>query len=207
MKEDTSAARPRAATDVRMVRTRSALRRALLSLLERKQFGQITIRDITVEAEVGYATFFRHHTSKTELLKNVAEEQTAKLLDMAKPLLVAADTRGSCLALCQYVFDHRSLWTALLTGGAAGMIHEEFVRQTILKGPVDMPPNSEMPVELGAVYGVAATVAILAWWLRRPNEMSVQQIAAVIDRLVVSPIVSQRDVRSSDAIQSTLLFF
>ncbi len=176
-------------TDVRMVRTRSALRRALLSLLERKQFDQIRIRDIATEAQIGYATFFRHHPSKAELLKDVAEEQIARLLDLAKPLLVATDTKGSCMALCEYVNDHRALWTALLTGGAAGAVREEFLRQTMIKGPVDMPPTTCVPVELGAVFGVASTVEILAWWLRRPNQMSVAEIAKVIDRLVVSPII------------------
>ncbi|HEX4378136.1 MAG TPA: TetR/AcrR family transcriptional regulator [Steroidobacteraceae bacterium] len=173
-----------------MVRTRSALRRALLSLLERKQFDQIRIRDIATEAQIGYATFFRHHPSKAELLKDVAEEQISKLLDLAKPLLVASDTQGSCLALCEYVDDHRALWTALLTGGAAGAVREEFLRQTMIKGPVDMPPVTRVPVELGAVFGVASTVEILAWWLRRPNQLSVHEIAEVIDHLVVSPIVN-----------------
>ena len=182
-------ATPPAITDVRMVRTRSALRRALLSLLERKQFDQITIRDIATEACIGYATYFRHHPSKAELLKDVAEEHISRLLALAKPLLVASDTRGSCLALCEYVSEHRALWTALLTGGAAGAMREEFIRQSMLTGPVDMPPTSSVPVELGAVYGVSATVEILSWWLRRPNEMDVHQIADVIDRLVVSPIV------------------
>ena len=177
-------------TDVRMVRTRSALRRALLSLLERKQFDQIRIRDIATEAQIGYATFFRHHPSKAELLKDVAEEQISKLLDLAKPLLVASDTQGSCLALCEYVDDHRALWTALLTGGAAGAVREEFLRQTMIKGPVDMPPVTRVPVELGAVFGVASTVEILAWWLRRPNQLTVAEIAEVIDHLVVSPIVN-----------------
>jgi AcrR family transcriptional regulator len=190
MSEVTASAAAPEITDARMVRTRSSLRRALLSLLERQQFDQIRIRDIANEAGIGYATFFRHHPSKAELLKDVAEEQIATLLELAKPLLVTSDNRGSCLALCEYVADHRALWTALLTGGAAGAMREEFIRQTIEKGPVDMPPVTRVPVELGAVYGVAAVVEILAWWLRRPNEMNVQQIAEVIDRLVVTPIIS-----------------
>ena len=186
---ETTSAAATPVTDVRMVRTRSSLRRALLSLLERKQFDQIRIRDIATEAGVGYATFFRHHTSKAELLRDVAEEQIAKLLDLAKPLLIASDTRGSCVALVQYVADHRALWTALLTGGAAGAMREEFIRQTVLKGPVDMPTTAWVPVELGAVYGVSATVEILAWWLRSPNDFTVNQLAEIIDRLVVTPIV------------------
>jgi AcrR family transcriptional regulator len=175
------------ATDARMVRTRAALRHALLRLLELKHFDQITVRNIAAEAKIGYATFFRHHASKSELLEDVAEEQIGNLMALALPLLVAADTRGSCLALCRYVDEHRAIWSALLTGGAAGAMREEFLRQAMQLGSVQVQRSSWLPVELGAIYGVGATVEILAWWLRQPGDFTVERIAEIIDRLVVSP--------------------
>jgi AcrR family transcriptional regulator len=178
-----------------MVRTRAALRRALLVLLERKQFDQITVRDITAEAGIGYATFFRHHSSRSELLKDVAEEQIRRLIALALPLLVAADTRGSCLALCKYVSEHRAIWSALLTGGAAGAMREEFIRQAMQQGAAQVQSSSWLPVELGAIYGVSATVEILAWWLRKPNDFTVEGIAEIVDRLVVTPAIGRRKVR------------
>ena len=177
-----------------MVRTRSALRHALLRLLELKHFDQITVRDIAAEARIGYATFFRHHESKSELLGDVAEEQSGNLMALALPLLVAADTRGSCLALCRYVDEHRAIWSALLTGGAAGAMREEFLRQAMQLGSVQVQRSNWLPVELGAIYGVGATVEILAWWLRQPRDFSVERIAEIIDRLVVTPAVGRNKV-------------
>jgi AcrR family transcriptional regulator len=46
------------------MRTRDALQRALLRLLEVKPLDQITIRDICAVSKVGYTTFFRHHPTK-----------------------------------------------------------------------------------------------------------------------------------------------
>jgi AcrR family transcriptional regulator len=178
-----------------MVRTRAALRRALLRLLELKHFDQITVRDIAAEAKIGYATFFRHHESKSELLEDVAEEQIGNLMALALPLLVAADTRGSCLALCRYVDEHRAIWAALLTGGAAGAMREEFLRQAMHLGSVQVQRSSWLPAELGAIYGVGATVEILAWWLRQPREFSVERIAEIMDRLVVTPAVGSDEAR------------
>lgn len=185
----------RAATDARMVRTRAALRRALLALLERKHLDQITVRDIAAEAGIGYATFFRHHESKAELLAEVAKEQIAALMSLAVPLLIAADTRGSCLALCKYVSEHRAIWSALLTGGAAGAMREEFIRQAVQLGSGQVQKSSWLPVELGAIYGVSATVEILAWWLRQPEDFGVERIAEIVDRLVVTPSVGRGKAR------------
>ena len=174
-------------TDMRMLRTRKALRRALLALLERKQLEQISIRDIVAEAGVGYATFFRHHPSKEDLLSEIAAEQVGRLMALTMPLLDPTDTRVSCVAVCDYVNKHRALWSALLTGGAAGALRAEFIRLAV-KGASSQRSSDWLPVELGAVYGVAACIEILAWWLRRPaGEYSAEQVAEFLDRLVVAP--------------------
>lgn len=182
-------ARPSPLTDARMLRTREALRRALLGLLERKQLDQITIRDIANEADIGYATFFRHHASKEELLNEIAAEQIAQLMALTMPLLDAANTRVACLALCKYVGEHRATWSALLTGGASGTLRAEFIRLAS-EGSSRVRTNGWLPVELGAVYGVAATIEILTWWLRRPDDaISAEGIAEILDRLVVAPAI------------------
>jgi AcrR family transcriptional regulator len=177
-----------AVTDARMRRTRKALHSAMLVLLERKQFDQVTIREIAAEAGIGYATFFRHHSSKAALLEEVAAEQIGKLMALTLPLLDAADTRVACLALCKYVGEHRALWSALLTG-AGGVMREEFIRLAAQDSAGLGRTRSWLPVELGAIYGVTATVEILTWWLRRPDEFTAEQIAEIVDRLVVIPTI------------------
>jgi AcrR family transcriptional regulator len=182
-------ARPRAAamTDARQVRTREALHRALLTLLERKEFAEISIRDIAKEADIGYATFFRHHPTKEALLDEIAADQIRQLMQHVLPLMSASDKRAACLALCEYVGAHRAQWAALLTGGAAGTLRAEFIR--LAAGAASQLHASHwLPVELGAVYGVAATIEILAWWLRQsPGAYSTDQVAQFLDQLVVGP--------------------
>jgi len=163
------------------------LRSALLALLERKQFAQISVREIVAEAGIGYATFFRHHASKEELLDEIAAEQIEHLMSLALPLLEERNTRASCVALCQYVGEHRALWSALLTGGAAGTLRVEFIRLA-KGGAAKVRSSGWLPVELGAVYGVGATIEILTWWLQKPpGEYSAERIAEFLDRLVVTP--------------------
>ena len=173
--------------DARIVRTRDALRDALLVIIEQKPFDQVTIREIAAEAGIGYATFFRHYPSKAALLEAVAAEQISELLARAFPLLSETDSAPASLALCRYVDERRALWTALLTGGAAGMLREEFIRQAGAIAKVQSKSHSSLPSELAVIFGVIGTVEILAWWLKRGRSMSVEKIAMIIDRLVVAP--------------------
>jgi AcrR family transcriptional regulator len=177
--------RPAPVTDARMLRTRASLRRALLVLLERKPLDQISIRDIAAEAGIGYATFFRHHASKEALLDEIAAEQIAQLVEATLPVLDGSNTRVACLAMCRHVGQHRALWSALLSGAPA-TLRREFTRLVQL-GAAQVRNRGWLPVELGVVYGVSACIEILGWCLRRPQEYGDEQIAEIIDRLVVTP--------------------
>lgn len=175
--------------DARVTRSRAALRNALLSLLQSQPYDQVTIREITARAETGYATFFRHYPDKQALLDDLASNEIRDLLNRTVPILFAVDTRAACVALCNYINERRRLWASLLTGGAAGVMREEFVRQArALAVPDQVPPGSWLPTDLSVVFGVSGMIEILAWWLREENEYPVERVAEILDRLVVAPI-------------------
>lgn len=183
--------------DARQIRSRKALSGALLALLEEKPFDQITIREISARAGTGYATFFRHYPTKEALLGDVASEEIAKLLAMTVPVLRDTNSYQSTRALCAYVAEHRKLWSALLTGGAAGIVRDEFIRQA--RGLTREPLMHEdwLPADLGVVYGTGATFDLLAWWLSQEQSYSPEQIAGILHRLVIAPLV-QRSVQPID---------
>jgi AcrR family transcriptional regulator len=180
-----------AVPDARMVRTRAALRDALLALLEEKPFDQISIREVTARSGTGYATFFRHYETKAALLNDIATAEIGTLIGLALPVLWAADTRAAARALCTYVDTRHALWSALLTGGAAGLMRAEFIRQAGAIPPGQTNPNSWLPADLRVIYGVSATVEILAWWLSRRDEYSCEQISEILDRLVITPSLTR----------------
>lgn len=173
-----------------MVRTRTAMRDGLLALLEEKPFDQITIREIAARSGIGYATFFRHHETKVALLNDLAADQIGAVIQLALPVLLETDSRAAARTLCAHVDRHRKLWSALLTGGAAGPMREEFLRQAKQIPPVRSDPDSWLPDDLRVIYGVTATVEILTWWLHRRDEFTVEQASEILDRLVIAPAIS-----------------
>ncbi|TAK99462.1 MAG: TetR/AcrR family transcriptional regulator [Rhodospirillaceae bacterium] len=187
--------KPSTPSDARMRKTRAALYEALLALLEEKPFDNITIREIAARAHVGYATFFRHYQAKGGLLYDLVADQISELINQALPAFTTTDTDAAAFALCSYVDGHRRLWSALLTGGAAGIVREEFVRQARqMATPSRRHPW--LPSELGVIYGVSATVEILAWWLQQGSDVTVPQIAGILNRLVIMPLVVPSAVTS-----------
>ena len=174
----------------RTSRTRTALCGALLALLEERSLEQITIKELTGRAGVGYATYFRLYQDKEALLHELAADEISRLLAMSLPIFYTVDSLASTGALCGYVWEHRKLWKALLTGGAAATLKEEYLRQA-LKVIKDRPnPDLWLPGDLAVTFAVTALVEILAWWLKQPQPASVREMAEVLNRLTVVPLMA-----------------
>lgn len=176
------------ASDARAVRTREALRLALLTLLETTPLEQITIRDLAAQAGIGYTTFFRHHPSKESLLDEVAAEQIRQLIGYTLPMVDAQNSRAASEALCDYVDRNRALWTTLLTGGAAAALREEFLRITREIATERSQPGGWPPPEIATLLVVSGTIELLAWWLRQSRPLPAAELAEIHYRIVILPV-------------------
>jgi len=193
----------RTARDARAVRTREALRRALLRLLDLKVLEQITIRDICAVADVGYTTFFRHHATKESLLNDVAAEQIGRLVGLTLPVADTSDTRTASIALCTYVDEHRKLWSTLLTGGAAGAMRDEFLRLSRQIAATRAQPGAWPPPDIATILVVSSTIELLSWWLRDRKPLTIEQVAEIHERVVITPAVNTARITVGRAARGT----
>ncbi len=175
--------------DLRVRRSQDGLRSALLDLLNVRAFEDITVREIVDHADVGYTTFFRHFSSKEALLDAVIMVEIQRLTDASLPIYEAADGPGSCLALCDYVNDHRALWAALLTGGAAPKVREEMLRQS-RNVTSTRAANTHLPMDLGNALAVAVILELLSWWLRQPLPWPADRVAEIMYDRVIKPAIA-----------------
>ncbi|WP_207905465.1 TetR/AcrR family transcriptional regulator [Caulobacter sp. BK020] len=162
----------------------------LLALLEETAFEQITIQDIVQRAGIGYATFFRHFADKQALLERLAADEIRGLIDLTLPVLASVDARASALALCAYIEARRTLWSALLTGGAAAILREEFIRQTNLVGGAVEEEGAWPPRDLIVPFAIGGVLDILTWWLRQDAPVDQERVAVLLADLVIAPLVS-----------------
>lgn len=190
-KRTTTATKP---DDARAQRSIDALRSALLDLIEQKPFDQISIKDITETAGLSYPTFFRRFQSKEELLGHIATEEVRTLLQLGQSAMTRRDEPGSTNEMFAYLQAHRRLWTALLTGGAASIMREEFMR--IAKEFAESRPraNPWIPIELAVPFVSSGVFEILAWWLRQPEDYPVGNVIKLFNALIVDVTVRPRKI-------------
>src|SRR5215831_17848310 len=185
--------------DPRTIRTREEFRDALLRLLKSKSLEQISIRDIAAEAGTSYVTFFRHHPTKEALLHDIAADLVRRLADLMLPALDASDTLSASIALCAYVDEHRKLWSTLLTGGAAAVLREELLKHATEVAETRKDPNSWVPSELAVALNVSSTIEVLTWWLRQRPPLPIEDVARLLERVVIAPVIEAAKIRKSSA--------
>src|SRR5687767_1318963 len=171
--------------DARALRSRRALHAALLDLIEENPLEQISIRDITARAGVSYPVFFRRYATKEQLLEDIATDEVRRVLALTSPMFDAHTGGESVRALCQYIDEHRLLWARLLTGGAAPAMREEFKRIAEEIGRTRERMNPWLPPDLASAFIVSGMFEILAWWLRQPADYPIENVATIIDTLIV----------------------
>lgn len=175
--------------DARVLQTRKALRKALLELLENSSFDDISIREIVASAGVGYNTFFRHYPDKESILQDIAAEEINELVSLSVPVLDAEDTLASCITLCSHVAENKKLWKTLLTGGAAGTLREEFVRISREVAESRSRGKEWLPIDIAVILVTSGIFELLAWWLNEKDPLTVEQVATICQRIIVSPVI------------------
>jgi predicted signal transduction protein with EAL and GGDEF domain len=75
-------------------------------------------------------------------------------------------------------------------------VREEFMRQGRLLAAADARAakpskrvGSWLPADLAVVFGVSGVIEVLAWWLQHRRDFTIEEIAAILDRLVVAAIL------------------
>jgi hypothetical protein len=94
-------------------------------------------------------------------------------------------------ALCDYVAEHRVLWSTLLNGGAGAAMREEWLHQSRIVAAAETPINSWLPPALGTICAATLIAETLAWWVGQPEKAySPEEIARILHRLLTTSIMA-----------------
>lgn len=182
------------AIDRRVVRTRTALADALVALIRRMDYDQITVEDVLTEANVGRATFYAHFTSKDDLLEKSLERLRILLVAAFEGHADAPFPRDPSWSPSRTLFEHVAMFAdvqAALGSNRGGTILRTALDDAIaafLRAMLPAELDSGLPRELIILDIVARVTTVMRWWLERHPEMTAKQAHDVLVRLLVSSL-------------------
>lgn len=174
--------------DRRVVRTRNALREALIELSMEIGYDRVTVRKLTDRADIGYATFYRHYRSKDEILTECFLSIMKEVSSQIRPEMTHYEESLIMFRICQkhadacrfgisLPRDHpaiKPVWDELVD-----MINELYTSRS----------GSPVPLKVSVNHLISSVVELIRWWLTDGQEYSPEEMATIQCEIVFADYV------------------
>lgn len=174
-----------ASVDRRVLRTRNALRAALMELMVERGWDAIDVQALCDRADIGRSTFYQHYSNKEELLKqNFAGLRDALLAQASQG---AGDSPlGFVPPLLDHVHEFQSVFRALI-GRRSGHYVQDRFRDLLVElvragGTVPLRRGRSWQAEAQAHYLAGALFELLVWWLGSNRPHQPREVQTLFDR-------------------------
>ncbi len=182
--------------DPRVRRTRRMLRDALVSLILKKDFASISIKEVTQRAEVAYITFYRHFDSLDQLLMEVLDEGLAELMDHIETLAKQSDTSNletEGRLIFEYIAQKADLFRILFKSQSVMSVRKKVVRNiaAIFQKsclPLARSGNATATAMLSN-HIATSLLALIEWWLDNNMIPAPAQMGQVYKSLIIDSTV------------------
>jgi AcrR family transcriptional regulator len=175
-----------ARVDRRVLRTREALRHALLALLVERGWDDVDIQSLCERANIGRSTFYLHFPNKEALLQGSFGDLRLALCEQA-PL--SAPTQPGHLAfvggLVKHVHEQRLVFRAMLRRRSGHFVQDRF-RDLLVEMVSDERVIGDLrswKTQATAHYLGGALFQLLVWWLESNRPQQASEIEALFHGL------------------------
>jgi AcrR family transcriptional regulator len=170
-------------TDPRILRSRRMLMDALVRLLTRKEFDDISIQEIADEATLNRATFYLHYPDKNALLQAMTAARFRELIERRGLSFSNCDgaLRAIALGVCDYLAETPGCPGQLmpLEGSiipfVEGMFREGASKHAEARGA---DPDLVATTAAWAIFGAARR------WYQTSDRIPAEEMAAKIEAMV-----------------------
>lgn len=182
--------------DRRALRTRAALREALVELIAERGWDEIAVQDVCVRANIGRSTFYAHYPNKDALLIGGFEDLQAELQRQAKARHVPTHDKGGvgfgfALGLIEHAHEQRKLFKGLIGRRSGYVVQQRFREMVVRLVSHELPPTSGgLPREAVARWLSAAFVELLSWWVEQRTMLPPAELERLFNQLA-HPILPQ----------------
>jgi AcrR family transcriptional regulator len=184
--------------DRRTVRTRRALREALIALILEKGYESITVQDITDRADLNRGTLYLHYRDKQDLLLRSSDDVFDEILSQFTPISAQNLNMDIAAHHLTIVFQHAAAnadYYRVMLGEHGVPVFITRLRHLVsqvglerLEALQKLAPVKAFPSKLIANYSGGAIIGVLEWWLENNMPLTPEEAARFTLQLTVSGV-------------------
>ena len=182
------------AEDRRVRKSKAAIKKAFIQLLEDSQIERITIRQISDKADINRGTFYLNYDDKYALLEEMEDEQIAdlkKLVDIRKVNL-AQKTAEEFIEIFSnevikkvmiHISENIEFYHAILNLDRTSKIEERFTDMILSNINYLIGENNTVygvPDDYYLRYVSGALMSMVKYWVHDENRVSIEELVQYI---------------------------
>ncbi len=174
-------------TDLRVVRTRKAIRDAFCAMIMEMDYPEITIKELTQRAMINRNTFYLHYGSIDALLRELQDEIAGEFIDKQVSYTKMCDIRRMIRVFFEYMATQSPLHDRLLCSGSYQFLYDRINQQVMghrklmNRGAFGMDEASENIIF--AYYG-SITAVLYRQWVADGKKLSLDEVVELATRLI-----------------------
>lgn len=180
-------------TDRRVLRSKQALKEALLSLMSDKSFSSISITEIVELANYNRGTFYTHYENKEALLDDVLGELIDELIagfrapyDQVE-LLRIDELSANSIKIFEHIYSRKDVYSILFHSDVLPMVKEKMFAaiKRISSEDLELAPIGKINPELMQAYTMHALMGLVFYWIeggfQYPPEYMQEQLVEMLN--------------------------
>ena len=182
--------------DLRIIKTRNALREALVTLMKDKQFEEIKISDICDTALVNRSTFYAHYEDKYELLVDIIDSLKINLLDDLDKNKKILNTKEYYIELIKLILNHindkKDIYTKVLINNhnsiLMDILEDAVMKDTNKRIKKKQIKTGDIPANIFIKYYLGGVANVCIEWLNNQNTYTENDIISYLEKLIPNNI-------------------
>lgn len=180
-------------TDRRVKRTRERLQKALIELIEEREYDAITVQDIADRADMGRTTFYLHYNSKDDLFMSchqaiVSQFHFGPHYAHSREAMLAPGTPQELTLAYQHLEEAWGRLQPVFQGKDGSLILRQIRDRSAQEIEAGLraafsETESAIPYDVLANYLAGAQLALVHWWLEKRRSHTAEDLAQALHRL------------------------
>lgn len=172
-----------AKTDLRIIKTKKAIRAAFTELMSQKPIDEITVSDVAEEALINRKTFYAHYDGVHEIVAEMEDEIIASLQSLLTGKSFE-DILGNPYDLFRDVMriinkDIDVYGRLMTTSGNSNLVHKmiQMIRSQVCSAYEDKAPMDKQTLDMIVYFMLCGMLAVFAEWYNTGRKQSIEELS------------------------------
>ncbi|HIW12001.1 MAG TPA: TetR/AcrR family transcriptional regulator C-terminal domain-containing protein [Candidatus Salinicoccus stercoripullorum] len=187
--------------DLRVQKTLHAIDQAIIALLQKKPFENITIQDISNEAMINRGTFYSYYKDKYELIESYQESMMTDIEQLLYKNITGSSFKDvdeqhlqeTILQMFQYLKDNRTRVLVIANSLGPATLAKYFSQHMfnfykVKSREFGVELDSEIFTDYLITYITNAHIGIFLKWLKGGCEESIEEMAMFIETFTINGV-------------------